>query len=339
MTTLRETLNRLPEQVSQAWKETQRLSLPASYKKCARLVVMGMGGSALGAHVVRSVYAKELAVAMEIVNGYELPGGVGKNTLVLLSTYSGSTEEVLTAYEAAKKRKVKILVMCAGGELAARAKRDQTPGYIYDASDLIPKNNHGIVQPRYASGFSVVGILGMLTKLGFLHVSQKEILALISMLRKSVLFKTPSTLAKKFHGRIPVFVASEHLEGSAHLFTNYCHETAKQFAIWYALPELNHHLMEGLSFPKEVVKKMIFVLFESNLYHRRVQRRYPITSGVIVKNGGGVERVTLKQKTRLLQAFEIIQIAGYTTAELARMNKVDPFNIPWVEWFKRQMGK
>ncbi|MEK7665512.1 MAG: SIS domain-containing protein [Patescibacteria group bacterium] len=337
MITLKQTLEQLHEQISWAWKETQHLHLPASYKKCDRLVVIGMGGSALGAHVVKCVYAKKLSIPMEIVNGYELPGGVGKNTLVLLSSYSGSTEEVLVAYETAKKSHAKLLVMCAGGELAKRAKRDQTPGYVYDAGNLIPSNKRGVVQPRYASGFSVIGTLGMLTKLGFLRVSQKEVFELVSMLKQRVDLKTPTTLAKKFHGRIPVLVASEHLEGSAHLFANYCHETSKQFAIWFVLPELNHHLMEGLSFPKEIVKKMTFVLFESQLYHSRSQNRYGITAQVIAENGARVERILLKQKTRLLQAFELIQLAGYTTAELARLNKADPFNIIWVEWFKERM--
>ena len=134
-----------------------------------------------------------------------------------------------------------------------------------------------------------------------------------------------------------MIVASEHLEGAAHVFANQINESTKHFATSFLVPELNHHLMEGLMFPKAVIGKMTFVFLESGLYHARVQRRYPLTQTVVKKNGAEAVRVNFNGKTDLQQAFEMIQLGAFVTYEMAVLAKVDPESIPWVNWFKAQL--
>src|SRR3989339_1462358 len=111
-------LQKLGKQVEQVAKMWDGLKLPAGYKKVSSIVVSGMGGSGLGAHIVKALFASELKVPIEIVNDYSLPAYVGKNTLVIASSYSGNTEEMINALQEAKKKKAKVVVLCSGGQLA-----------------------------------------------------------------------------------------------------------------------------------------------------------------------------------------------------------------------------
>lgn len=332
MTDLVKIIGRMHEQLAEAWKQAQAIRLPASYRAIDRVVVMGMGGSALGAHVVRSTFADQLTVPIEVVNGYRLPGTANSRSLVILSSFSGTTEEVLTAYKAAKQKKLKMFVIAAGGELAKRARRDKVSGYFFNPKDLAP-------QPRYGTGFMMMGIVGALRSLGFLKLSEAEVKAVVAHLKKNTARAAQGKkIAKMLINRLPIVVSSEQLEGAAHVFANQMNESAKHFAALFTIPELNHHLMEGLTFPKSLIKQMTFVFVESKLYSLRVQKRYGLTETVVKKNGARVVRVALNGKTALEQAFELIQLGGYVTAEMARLVKVDPEKIPWVEWFKKQMG-
>ncbi len=321
------------EQVTEAWMQTKAIRLPASYRKINHVVVVAMGGSALGAHVVRSVFADQLTVPIEVVNGYKLPATANKSALVILSSFSGTTEEILTAYAEARKKKLNIFVIAAGGDLAKWAKRDKVPGYFFNPMDFAP-------QPRYGTGFMTFGIVGALVQLKVLKLSDREVFDLVTYLGKnSARAKTGKQIARKLVNRVPVMVASEHLEGSAHVFANQMNESAKQFAARFPIPELNHHLMEGLAFPKTLIKEMSFIFIESKFYHPRVQKRYPLTQQIVKKNGGQIVRITLNGKTKLEQAFELIQLGAYVTAEISSIMKTDPEQIQWVNWFKAQMKK
>ncbi|MDP2631205.1 MAG: bifunctional phosphoglucose/phosphomannose isomerase, partial [Candidatus Uhrbacteria bacterium] len=101
-------IRRLPEQIGIAWDGTRALSLPANYNGCTNVVLVGMGGSALGSHILESVFFSRIKVPFTIVRGYSVPASVTSKTLVILSSFSGSTEEVLSAAIEAKKVKAKI---------------------------------------------------------------------------------------------------------------------------------------------------------------------------------------------------------------------------------------
>ena len=341
MSNLLNTLGRFSEQIEQAWSDTQKLVLPASWRSITNVVVMGMGGSALGAHVVKTALQSRCTLPIEVIGRYTLPATATKKSLVICSSFSGTTEEVLSAYKQARAKKVNVFVLCAGGELARLAAKDRVPAYVFNPGELVPIDKNGTPHPRYGGGFMVFGVLGILSKLGFAKVSGGEVAALAKHLQKELprAKRVTPKLAKELLGRASMIVASEHLEGAAHVFANQINESTKHFSTTFLLPELNHHLMEGLQFPKEVIKKITFVFLESGLYHPRVQKRYKLTADVVKKNGAQVVRITPNGKTPLEQAFELIQLGAFVTFEMARLAKVDPEDIPWVIWFKKQLGK
>jgi len=329
------------EQIEQAWGETKKIRIPKTYKQVNNIVLVGMGGSALGGHVVKSVFEKDLKVPFEIINNYQVPGFVNNKSLVILSSYSGTTEEVLEAYKVAKRKKAKLFIIATGGRLAAAAKRDKIPAYIFE-----PTANYS-GQPRIGVGYAIFGLIGILKNIGLLKVNEKEVGSLVNLasgLAETWGAETPQLknlvkeLALTLNGTEPMFVASEHLVGSAHIAANQMNETAKTFSTYFQIPEINHHLMEGLQFPK-ATDDLAFLFLPSELYHKRIQKRYEFTENVVAKNCVSTVMFELIGQTKLEQMVEVLMLGSYLSAYMAILRKVDPKNIPWVDYFKKKMSK
>ncbi|HAL49899.1 MAG: Bifunctional phosphoglucose/phosphomannose isomerase [Candidatus Uhrbacteria bacterium GW2011_GWD2_41_121] len=334
-------IERLAKQVDIAFEATEWFSFPSSYKSCDTIVVAGMGGSALGAHVVQTSCAKKLKKPMVFVHDYQLPAWVGSKTLVILSSFSGTTEEVLSAAKQAQKQKAKIAVITTGGQLLVLAKRNKWPMYMFEPGDLAK-------QPRLGLGFMICGLLGMLETAGYIKLAKTEKQAMVSAMSEVVdscaldvdSKENPAKqVALALKDRPMLFVGSEHLVGCAHVITNQINETAKQFAEFHELPELNHHLMEGLTFPKGMFAKFSVVMIKSNLYNEQTKKRYPITAEVFEKQGAQVIEYETRGKTELEEVGELLQFGSFLSYYLGMINKVNPAEIPYVDWFKEMIKK
>lgn len=331
----------LAEQCLQAWSEVGALRFPKSYKGLDRVVVCGMGGSGLGAHMIKSIFGPEMKAPFEVLNDYTLPRWVNNRTLVLVVTYSGGTEEALTMFKEAMKRKAKVVAIASGGKLAAAAKRAKVPAYVFDDSKTNPAG-----QPRMGLGLTLFAELRILKELGYIKLTNKEVKeAALHMISASDRWTTDvpkaknaaKKLAVNLKGYMPTYLSSEHLVGNTITARNQTHETAKCYSEWYAIPELNHHLMEGLSHP-EVAKKLAFVQFTSKLYHKRNQKRHEITREVLKKNKLKVYPVYAEGSTRLEQSLFVLQFTAALNYYLGMIYNVDPSKIPWVDLFKKRLG-
>ncbi|MEA3272735.1 MAG: SIS domain-containing protein [Patescibacteria group bacterium] len=309
----------LKNQCQDVWHAALRLKIKK--QKVKNIVVAGMGGSALGAHIVLSVFGDSLESPFVIVNNYFLPEFVNKDTLVILSSYSGNTEEALSCLEDAKKRKAKIVCLTSGGLLEKRAKQNKISLVIFDTKH----NPSGA--PRFGLGYSIFGILGILSKTGVLKIKKPQVNILIQK-------DFSKKMAKKLYGKIPVVVGSEFLVGNLHAFQNQLHETAKNFACYFELPELNHHLMEGLDKGK---KNLVFLFLESNFYHKKNQKRYSLTKEIVKKNKISIVDYKLKSKDKLLASLECLAFSSLVSFYLGALNRVNPVENPWVDYFKKKL--
>ncbi|MFA5128990.1 MAG: SIS domain-containing protein [Patescibacteria group bacterium] len=320
----------LGKQCEAAWREVKKMKIPVAYRGVENIVISGMGGSALGGHLIQSLFADKLKKPLEIVRGYKLPAYVGPTTLVILSSYSGNTEETLSCAAEAKKRKAKIVGIAAGGKLATFLRANKYPAYIFETT-YNPSN-----QPRMGLGYSIFGQIGLLKKCGVLNVDNKEIEKTLNVLQNKE--NSTATFAAKLKNKAPILVASEFLSGNAHIMANQINENAKCFAAYFELPELNHHLMEGLKNPATNQKNLVFLLINSNLYLPRDQKRYKILKTVLAKNKINFIEYAPKSKTKILQSFEALVFGSYLSFHLAINYNLDPSPVPWVDFFKKQLG-
>ena len=146
-----------------------------------------------------------------------------------------------------------------------------------------------------------------------------------------------SKLAPQLRDKIPVIIASEHLKGVAHDLKNQLNENAKTFAVYFDLPEANHHLLEGLAFPKSNLHNLAFLFLESPHYHPEVLRRYPITAEVVAKHHLPVFHLQTQGASPLQEVMDTIQSGAYLAYYLSQEYGIDPGPIPWVNWFKDQL--
>ncbi len=321
----------LGKQCAEAWRDIKKIKIPDSYRQVENIVISGMGGSALGGHIIQSVFSGELKVPIEVVRGNTLPAYVGSKTLLILSSYSGNTEETLAAAEEGQKRKTKIIGLTAGGKLANFLRNNNYPAYIF-------KPNHNPSgQPRMGLGYSILGQLGLLRQCGLLKIDEKEISWTIELLgRKN---NAAKNLAEKIKNKIPIVVASEFLLGNGHAMANQINENAKTFTTYFELPELNHHLMEGLKNPATNKKNLVFFLLNSGLYLPRNQKRYKILKTVLAKNKIKFLEYRPAAKTKFQQSWETLLLGSYLSFYLAMSYNLDPSPVPWVNFFKKELER
>lgn len=335
-------IEQLGSQVKQAWDETRSIQFSQEYKDVRNIVVAGMGGSAYGTHVIQTLFKDELKVPVFSIPDYTLPAWVNHETLVVLSSYSGNTEETLAAGEDALKKGAHITGLCSGGKLADFLKAHSYPAYIYE-----PKFNPCNV-PRYALGYSVFGQIALLERTGLLPLSQEAYEDVLTVIADVVLFNTVEVkqdlnlakiLAFECVEKLPILTVAEHLEGAGHVVANAFNETAKTYSEYRVVPEMNHHLMEGLAFPKSNDGNLLFLIVSSEKYGPGNQKRMKLTEQVIEKNHCEYKELTLKSKTKIGQVFELLTYGAYTTFYLAILNGQNPTPNLWVDWFKSELKK
>lgn len=335
-------IEQLGSQVQQIWEDSKSLQFDDSYRQVKNVVVAGMGGSALGTHVIQTVFKDELHIPVLVVPDYELPSFVNEETLVIASSYSGTTEETLAAVQDAHRKGAKIAGITSGGKLAEFLRSNNYPAIVFETT-YNPCNS-----PRMALGYSVFGQIALFAQAGLLKVTETEYKAVLETIadahmRMGMNVAQESNVAKilayEMHERIPVVVIAEHLEGVAHVFANQINENAKTYSEYRVVPELNHHLMEGLQFPESNSNNLLFLCVQSELYVQGNQRRMELTEQVLEKNKIEYRELTLTSKTKLEQAFELLVLGSYSSFYLALLNNQNPTPNPWVDWFKAELKK
>ncbi len=329
-------------QIQQIWEEVQKIDVGPHFSEIQNVVVAGMGGSILGTHVIQSIFKDELKIPVIIAPDYTVPHFVNENTLVIASSYSGGTEETLAAVLDAQKKGAKIAGITSGGKLAEFLHENNYPALVFDPIYNPSK------QPRMALGYSIFGQMALFARAGVINMTEKEYNDALNIIAQVHLEcganvpqdKNPAKLlAFEMKELIPVIVAAEHLEGNAHVFANQLNENSKTYSEYRIIPEMNHHLMEGLKFPTSNEHNLFFFMVESDLYNKSVERRFELTQEVLEKHNIRVRTHKLVGKTRFEQSFEMMMQGAYTNFYLAMLNNVDPAPIETVDWFKSQLKK
>ena len=169
-------ITHLPQQCQHAWEDTQNIPLPPDYHDFKAVVMTGVGGSGLGARIIESVYADSLPVPLVRLNNYDLPGWVDNQTLVICSSFSGTTEEPVQTAHQAQEKGAKWMVIASGGTLIDLAQKNNRPYY-----QINPTHNPS-KEPRMAIGYSVIGQLVLAAKANLIQFDHSQIDSLIPVM-------------------------------------------------------------------------------------------------------------------------------------------------------------
>jgi glucose/mannose-6-phosphate isomerase len=328
------------DQCEQAWEEGSNIQFPSTYFPINNIIVSGMGGSRFTPLTIKELFRDRIKKPYEIIDEYTIPSYVDEDTLVILSSYSGSTDEVVSCSNMAFAQKAKITAVTSGGIISQIAQKYNFPIYIFS-----PKYNP-CGQPRIGGGYLLMGHIGILKSLKLLDIKDSEIYEAIEYARlitKSLLPEIPikdntaKQMALRLCGKHPFIITSQFLKGFGNGFANQINETAKTISDCRFIPELNHHLMEGLKYPETEKQNWIFVLIRSSLYCDSIQKRFSITQDILKKQHIEFFSYETTGDSKISQVLGLFVFSGFVSVYLAILNGENPVEIPLVNYFKKKM--
>lgn len=320
----------------------QHLQLEQEYKveglekfqAISNIVLTGMGGSALAGEFVKSWLADRLPVPFEIVRGYDLPSYVGEDTLLIASSYSGNTEETLSALEQAEAKSAQIVILTAGGKLAERAKANNYPHYE------VP----GGLQPRVAVCYGVKALADLFQELGLVEGLSEEIKSATAFMKAPIeswggTVETAQNPAKQLANALighEIVMYGGPTTGVASLkWKINFNETSKNLAFYYNYPEFNHNEFMGWTHPQDTNIKVIELL--SDLDHTQINKRFEISNRLLSGTMPAPIQIQADGENKLQQMLWIQLLGDFVSVYLGVLNGIDPTPVPLIEKLKKEL--
>jgi glucose/mannose-6-phosphate isomerase len=331
-----ERIKDLPKQVRDAWKIASAAQLPPAHGDVRNITVAGMGGSAIGGDLAAALLAGDLKIPMSVHRDYGLPAYVGRDSLVIVSSYSGNTEETLSSFEEAQRRGARVLVLTTGGRISelARAAKYPVITFSYPA------------QPRAALGYSLGLVLGALTRLGFVRDLGPDIDAALADLAKleervheGARTNDAKKLAIELYGRVIFAYGGGVLGVMARRVKGQWNENAKNWAAFDVLPELNHNAVVGFPYPDVARDALTVLLLRSDRDNPRHKIRFDVTRELL-------DRVNVPHKTlqfggasMLSEVLQLTLFTDYVSFYVALLNGADPSPVKSIDYLKDRLAK
>ncbi len=330
-------IDRLPEQLENAWNLGLRLPLP-DWHGIQQVVIAGMGGSAIGADLLAAYIEPDSQVPVIVHRDYDLPGwAVGEKTLVIASSHSGNTEETISAYSRAIRNGCRTLVVCTGGKLAELARQAGVPLWRFEHTG----------QPRSAVGFSFGLLLAALSRLSLAPDPSLEVedaLRAMRLQQQSLQAQVPDyhNPAKRMAGQLVnrwvAVIAAEFLAPVARRWKGQISEVAKTWGQFEFLPEADHNSLAGTINPQATLSNLMAVFLRAPSHHERNRLRIDLTKRTLMLQGIGTDFVDAQGQTRLAQQWTALHFGDYTAYYLAMAYGVDPTPVETIEGFKQEMA-
>jgi glucose/mannose-6-phosphate isomerase len=303
------------------------------------VVVLGMGGSAIGGDLVRSLMGDQLEVPIKVSRGYRLPKFVDASTLVIASSYSGNTEETLSALRASLETRARIVCLCSGGGMEAIANEKGLPLVKLKAGQ----------PPRSALPFSFAALLRVLAEVQVIPDmldALKVSVAWINELSRRYGPESPSgenqakQLAIKIAGKLPVVYGSfDRLQFVARRWAAQFSENGKQLAYSSALPEMNHNEIVGWKHPAQAIGELVPVFLRDSDDHPRVQLRFEITRELLAGKLETVLEYESIGESWLNRFWSLVLLGDFASVYLAALNQEDPTQIDMIDTLKNRLSR
>lgn len=334
-----EALWNLPEQCEKALEIGRKMNMPAEYRTAANIVVTGLGGSAIGGDFLRVFAGSRLSIPVIVNRDYNLPKFVDEKTLLFAVSYSGNTEETLSAYSQAHEKGAKIIALTNGGKLRQRAEKDGYPVIVVPAG----------ISPRAATGYLLIPTLAVLEKLGLLGDLSKEIDEVITVIKNAreklnpevPVSKNPAKqLAQKLFNKLPViWAAGGNTEVVATRWKGQINENSKAPAYWNVFPELNHNEIVGFEEPAGMLQNLEVVILRDIEDHPRVKQRMDISTDIIKNIVSGISEIWSEGEGQLARMFSLTYTGDFVSVYLAVLYGIDPTPVKNIDYLKNKLAE
>jgi glucose/mannose-6-phosphate isomerase len=327
----------LPAQLQIGERLGQSADLPPATDVRA-IVVTGLGGSSIGGDLLRSYLYAECRVPIMVNRYYDLPAFVGPETLVCAVSYSGNTEETLSAFGEARARGARLLAVTSGGQLAEMADAWQIP-CVRVTEDL---------PPRTTLGYLFTPMLVTLARLGLISDQREPIVETIEVLRElgaqyrpgiETFRNLPKALARDLHGRFPlIYGVQDFSDVVAYRWRTQFNENSKVLACHQAFPELNHNEVVGWQGPFSGAPEPWVVLLRDRQELGRIAQQIDITKAFLQERAAGITEVWSQGQSRLARLFSLLYTGDFTSYYLALLRGVDPKPVEAIDRLKARLA-
>jgi len=332
-------LSDFPMQICETIDLSKNIKTDKINKKNIRnIIITGLGGSAIGGDLIRSYLSEEISIPVFVNRNYSLPAFANKNTLAILSSYSGNTEETVSAFKDALKNNCQIICISSGGEIEKLAKRNKCT-FI-----KVP----GGLQPRCALGYSFFTLLMLFVKLKLINDKSSEINDVIINLEESLKEFSDLTvennealvIAGFLKDRLPIIYSSvDKLDVVNLRWRGQISENAKILAYGNLYPEMNHNELVGWNLNKDVLQKIVVIFLIDSEDNSRILHRMKISENILKKYTKDILIIQSECKTRLGRIFDLIYLGDWVSYYLAILNGVNPTPVDAITYLKKELDK
>jgi len=314
-----------------------RIKIDGSQVK--NILYLGMGGSAIAGDLLTDVFFNDLKVPLNVIRGYSTPRFCDKNTLVITSSYSGDTEETLSAVNSVLDTGAQVIAVTSGGKLAESARKNKW--HLLQLPTGYP--------PRQALGMTFFSLYKVLGQTKLVESYNED----LSDLKKFVYHEIEKhditkhdghvlaqELAKEIHNKIPVIYSSApHLSVVSKRWQNQMHENSKSLAFCNVLPEMNHNEIVGWEMDPKVSGSLIAIFLENESVAPRIKERIELSKSIIKRQDIEVVDIYSSGNTVLEKVFSLIILGDWVSYYLALLNEKDPIDIRNIDFLKQELAK
>ena len=322
-------VEKFSKQLSEAINIGDNAKLTASQNKISNVLICGLGGSGIGGSIVAELVIANANVPINVTKGYFIPAYVNENTLVIISSYSGNTEETLNCLELAIAKKAKIVCITSGGKVAEISKANG-----FDCI-IVP----GGMPPRSCLGYSLTQLFFVLGFNKIISNNYKaELEAAIKLLdaeEKNIIAEA-TIIANKILGKIPVIYATTYNEGIAIRFRQQLNENSKVLCWHQVIPEMNHNELVGWTQKNDNLSVLIFL--DKDEYSRNLTR-VEINKEVIKKYTPNITEVFSKGNSTIEKAIYFIHLGDWISIVLGELRGADLMEINVINHLKSKLSE
>lgn len=327
---MHELVERFTAQLAEALEIGRNANINKPKGTIRNVYVSGLGGSGIGGNFAQEFVRHEAKVPIVVGKSYDIPNWVGKNTLAIASSYSGNTEETLTAFDAMLKTGAKIVCVASGGKLIELAKQHGLD-YIQ-----VPNN---WPSPRACVGYSVVMQLAILNKMRLIsNKTLKQVESSISLLNKESedIKKRATKVAAQLYGKIPVIYTTDRMESVAVRFRQQVNENAKMLCWHHVIPEMNHNELVGWRLPYDNVA---VVYFRNKDDYQRNATRIDINKTIIKEYTNTIIDLNSKGRNLVERSMYFVHLGDWISCYLSDLREVDSIEVKAIDFLKGELAK